>query len=176
MKSNDPTPPFKILLSRKDIQEKVIELASFLNDEKPEVCLCILNGALPFCADLMKHFDFDSVVDCLKVSSYSSNRVQGDITIIGPIGKTDLKNQKVAVIEDMIDTGSTLRHIVDFLISKDVKSITVISLLKRHSFNVMDFKNTSIRVGFIVADNDWLVGYGLDNNGHFRHLQNIYTI
>lgn len=167
----------EVLLSEKQIQQYIYEMASMTNhsNDKPDVIICALSGAVFFFNDLIKQLDFDFEIDFIKPTSFDSTGQRYYQTqIIGPFGGISLEGKKVMVVEDIIDSGRTLNSIVNHLRGMGCSDIWVKSLLLRKS---LDIATLPCRVSycFEVESDDWLIGYGLDDNQKKRNLKDIYV-
>lgn len=169
----------KILLSQEDIQQKIRDVAFTITAyEKPDVILCALGGAVFFFADLVRMLrGFHFEMDYIKPTSFARVGQEGGVrrmetTIVGPLSGTDLKDKKVFIIEDIVDSGVTLQEMAKYLYSFQPKSLTVVSLLKRDGA----VNTTGIRlITLETIPQGWVVGYGLDNKyGYERNLNYIY--
>ncbi len=166
---------FEPFISDLDIQERVRTIASQINLEyegKWPLFIVILNGAFMFAADLLKHVAIHCEISFVKLSSYEGTQSTGNMrTLLGL--KEDPEGRNLIVIEDIVDSGLTVHHIVQELREKKPESIRVASLLvKPDSLKVplhIDY------IGFNVPD-VFLLGYGLDYNGRGRNLRDIYKV
>lgn len=162
----------EIMIEYKSIQSKITDYASQLNFEycnKQLIILCILKGAVPFLKDLCDNLNIEFDIHFLDISSYEGikrNKIRSEnITF-------QVTNKNILVIDDICDTGHTLKHVTDLLKNQNPKSLLTAVLLnkviKSKVFNV----NTSL---FDIPDK-FVVGYGLDFNDKYRFLKNIYTM
>lgn len=165
---------FKPYINRKDIDSKVKEIAQAINqdygDDNP-LFLVILNGAFVFAADLYREIKIPSQISFVKLSSYIQVNSTGNIKeLIGLSEK--IVDRNLIIIEDIIDTGLTLRHIRNLLQDLGASSIEVASLfIKPESFHhEFDIKYT----GFSIP-NQFIIGYGLDYEGYGRNLPDIFV-
>ena len=166
----------KVLYTKRRIEKKIYQLASQIAEagiDNP-VFVIVLDGAMFFASDLMKALDFWEVwpeMTTVRIKSYESNGVQGQVNIVKP-WEIELKGRNVVVVEDMVDTGNTIRYLMEAMLRDDLpESIYICSLLKRRNAPCyVDF------LGFTVSENEWLVGYGLDNEGKQRNLTEIYLL
>jgi len=166
---------FREYIPENDLQKRIVELAGKINNDfagKEVVCVGILNGAFMFAADLFRKIDLNARITFIKLASYAGTSSSGEIKeLIG--WNEDLKGKSVIIIEDIVDSGITLEHTVDNLIIRDVKEISIITLLLKPAAYK---KNILIDyVGFEIP-NDFVVGYGLDYNGEGRNLPSVYSL
>lgn len=165
---------FKQFINKSKIQEKVRSLAVDLNidyEGKTPVFLPILNGSFMFASDLIKLIDVPCKISFVKISSYVGTASSGQLkTLIGL--EESLFNQHIIIVEDIIDSGLTLKKMLDELRSLGAKSVEVVALLRKQPARE---KNIPVKyVGFEI-ENDFVVGYGLDYDGLGRNLKDIYV-
>lgn len=166
---------FKLYLTSEKIQTEVQRIAdSINNDLKNEdvIFIGILNGAFMFASDLLRRITFNAQVSFVKLTSYLGTVSTGKVKRLIGINEV-LKDKTVVIIEDIIDSGTTIESIIDQLRGFMPKQIYVTTLLlKTETYN----KNVHLDyVGFNIP-NDYVVGYGLDYRGFGRNLRNIYRI
>jgi hypoxanthine phosphoribosyltransferase len=164
---------FHPFISKSKIQQKVRELAEQIAkdySDKTPVFLPVLNGAFIFAAELIKQIDVPCKVSFVKVSSYMGTHSSGQLkTLIGL--EESLFNQHIIIVEDIIDTGLTLKKLVDDLNSLGAKSVEVVALLRKLPARE---NNIFIKyVGFEI-EKEFVLGYGLDYDGLGRNLKEIY--
>jgi hypoxanthine phosphoribosyltransferase len=163
-----------ILFTSEQIQEKVKTIAhhiSFKHTVKDDiVMICVLNGGFMFFSDLAKEMSIDFEVDFIRAKSYNGQD-QGVVHILKDI-ETNIEGKYVYVVDDFYDTGNTLDRILDHLSTLNPKSLQMITLLTRDISPIPDYLHTT---GFIIQD-QWVVGYGMDNNSKERNLDYIYAL
>tara|TARA_Y100001970_G_C14112221_1_gene791526 strand:- start:46 stop:585 length:540 start_codon:yes stop_codon:yes gene_type:complete len=163
------------------IKEKVEALSDdIIQDHDPSedlVLICVLNGAFKFhnqlLAELTKRLNDNIYVDFIKVSSYGDELVStGKISLLADLS-LDVKNKNILIVEDIIDTGNTIKFLYKHFLKKEPKSIKVATLL---------YKSTSIDCNLVIdykcfkIDDFFAVGYGLDYMQKYRNLEGIYNI
>lgn len=160
----------KVLYSREQIQSATQEMGkqitNDLKDKNPLV-ICILKGAAVFYSDLVREIDTYCELDFMDVSSYGNETISsGDVKIVKDLD-TSVENRDVLIVEDIIDTGRTLKCLVDLFKKRNAKSVKICTLLdkpdRRIEGVVPDY------TGFKVP-NEFVVGFGLDYCGHYRNL------
>jgi hypoxanthine phosphoribosyltransferase len=167
---------FSKYISYREITDAVKKIAGQLNNdmtnEDTPVFLSILNGAFMFTADLMKHIQFDCLLSFVKLSSYEGLSSKGSINeLIGL--NLDLTDKTVIIIEDIIDTGVTIEHLINTISSHKPKQLkTATMLFKPEAYR----KNIAIDYIGINIPDEFIVGYGLDYNGLGRNYPDIYRI
>jgi hypoxanthine phosphoribosyltransferase len=163
-----------ILFTSKQIQDKVTEIAHTIDFKHTVddnvVMICVLNGGFMFFSDLVKNMSTDVEVDFIRAKSYNGQD-QGVVHILKDI-ETDIEGKDVYVVDDFYDTGNTLDRILEHLSTSNPKSIQMVTLLTRDISPIPDYPHT---VGFMIRD-EWICGYGMDNNSKERNLNYIYAL
>ena len=163
------------LYSSSDIKNRVEELGSEISEEfekKEPIFIGILNGSFIFMADLMRSLSIDCEMDFIKVRSYSGKKSSGTIQLLKDIS-ADVKDRNIILVEDIIDTGLTIKFLRERLFGSSPKSIAIATLLYKPSVAKIDFKIDYI--GFEIPQ-EFVVGYGLDYEQKMRHLNGLYMI
>jgi hypoxanthine phosphoribosyltransferase len=159
----------QILFTELELQNKVGEIAyNILKKEHdfPPVFICVLNGAFMFFTDLVKRVD-ECEIDFIRAKSY--NGITQSIVKISKSVEIDISRKDVYLIDDIYDTGETMKALIQHLNMLGPKSITPVTLFKRWSSH-----NPDLIYGFELENESWLVGYGLDNEkGLQRNLKHI---
>ncbi len=157
------------------LQNRVLQLAKAIDnhylDEKP-IFVILLNGAFIFAADLLRYYNSTVETFFLKITSYHDLSSSGNVTF-DKHKLDELKGRKILLIEDIIDTGTTMHHLLDHLKSIGVDDVEICSLLVKpgkllYDVNVKFF-------GYEISD-EFVVGYGLDYNENGRNLKHIYQL
>lgn len=163
----------KVLLTKEQIEQRVKELGEQITrDYKGESVLMvgILRGAVVFFSELAKSIDLDARFDFMVVSSYGSSSVSsGEVRILKDISQP-IEGKNVLIIEDIIDTGNTLKNLKRMLLTRNPKSLKIVSLLDKPSRRKVEMEGDYI--GFEVP-NEFVVGYGLDYDEQYRNLPEI---
>ena len=154
---------------KKRIRLMGIDINLKYRDTTP-VFVGVLNGCFMFMADLMKEIQVPCEMSFLKLASYSGTE-QGHISKLIGLGQ-DIKDRDVIIVEDVVDTGNSLKYTIDALQAEGVRSISVCALLLKPDCLQYEFDNIDY-VGFEI-DKEFVIGYGLDYNGYFRNLKDIY--
>ncbi len=163
-----------ILFTSEQIQNKVAEMAHAIdfkhtaNDDV--VMICVLNGGFMFFSDLVKNMSINVEVDFIRAKSYNGQD-QGVVHITKDI-ETNIEGKHVYVVDDFYDTGNTLNRILEHLSTQNPKSLEIVTLLTRDISPIPDYPHTT---GFMVKD-EWVVGYGMDNDKKERNLDYIYAL
>lgn len=164
----------KILLTHEQIQQRVKELAAQItldyssvdNSIRRPVFICTLKGAVYFFADLTKNIKRPIMLDFAKLSSYRNGTVSGELVMQNDI-TTDISGRDVIIVEDIIDSGKTLKFFVEHLKSYNPKSIKICTFLDKKERREVDME--ADYVGFVIP-NSFVVGYGLDYAEKYREL------
>jgi hypoxanthine phosphoribosyltransferase len=166
---------FKIKITAAEIQKAVSDIAKQINtdlkDKKP-LFLAVLNGSFMFAADLMKKVNIESEISFMKLASYDGTSSTGKIKQLIGINE-EIKGRTVVIIEDIVDTGTTIEEILEQLKELGAAEIKIATLLFKPKAYTKTFP---IEYVAIVVPNDFLVGYGLDYNGYGRNLADIYVL
>lgn len=163
----------KVLLTEEQIKERVSQIAREIDEyyqdkEGKLVLLCILKGSVVFMADLMKAVTVPVDIEFMKVSSYGAGTAtSGNIKIHLDLHREDLENCNMLIVEDIIDSGRTLSHLVKYLNFKGARSVRTCTLLDKPDRREVDF--TPDYSGFVIPD-EFVIGYGLDYNEAYREL------
>ncbi len=166
---------FRVSIPNEVIQARVQALAERMNkdyDGKNPVFVCILNGAFVFCADLVRYLTFQPDILFAKYSSYEGMDTTGKV--VEKLGvDADLTGRDVVIVEDIIDTGITMRHVLPIFEAKGVASVKIATLLMKP-----DKLKTELKVDYCAMEipNEFIVGYGLDYDGLGRNYKDIYTV
>ena len=165
------------LIDRKTVENRIKELAKQIEKDyagEEVYCVGLLKGSVVFLSDLVKEINSQVIIDFMSVSSYGSETVSsGDVKILKDTD-LDLRGKHVLIVEDIIDTGLTLEHVIRyFKESKGVKTLKTCTLLskpERRKVNIdIDY------VGFDVPDK-FVIGYGLDYDQKYRNLPYIAVV
>lgn len=166
---------FSLSITREKIQEAVRNVADKLTDDlkdKDPIFLGILNGSFMFASDLFQNIEFPAQITFLKVASYQGTSSSGNVKRLIGVNE-DLSGKTVVILEDIIDSGRTIEHIVKQLKGYEPKEIKIATFLLKPE--VYDKEIEIDYVGMEIP-NDFIVGYGLDYNGYGRNLPEIYTV
>ncbi len=136
------------------------------------LAVCVLNGSFIFFSDLIRELTTPVEADFLKVRSYASTKSSGDVEVDCWL-KTDIKGKDVLIVEDIVDTGLTLSVIIQRLKADNPKTLKVCALLDKRAGRKAEINPDY--TGFLVDDH-FLVGYGLDLDGHYRNLRGVCKV
>lgn len=162
----------RILLSEEEIVNRCKELGKQISMDyagKHLVLVGLLKGSVPFMSELMKRIECDTEIDFMDVSSYDGTESQGDVRIVKDLDRSP-KDDDILIVEDIVDTGRTLKTVKKLLLSKGASSVKIVTLLDKPDRRVVEIEPDYC--GFIVP-NEFVVGYGLDFNQKYRNLPYI---
>lgn len=165
-----------ILVSEEEIDSITSSLAEkitedYKNSDRTLVLLCLLKGSIIFTGDLMKKIPIPLELETMKISSYGSASVSsGKINIQLDLNREDISSIDILIIEDIIDSGNTLRQICKHLKEKGAASVRTCTLLDKPARREVDF--VPDYCGKTIPDK-FVVGYGLDYDEKFRNLPYI---
>ena len=166
---------FSLYISEEQIREKVKEVAAEiekdLKDKNP-LFLVVLNGSFVFGADLLREMNFPCEITFIRMASYEGTSTTGEVKqVIGL--RESIEGRTVVVVEDIIDTGYTMKEMLRILNEKNPEAIYVTSLFVKPENIKVDLK---IDYRCFDIDNDFIVGYGLDYDHYGRNLPDIYKV
>jgi hypoxanthine phosphoribosyltransferase len=166
----------EILIPRDKIQGRVKELADQICSDykgKEPVLIGVLNGVVFFIADLARQMTIPTKMDFVRAASYGAGMTSSGTVRLTKDVEIPIRGKPVILVEDIVDTGLTLTHIVKILERKGPESIRICALidtLERRDIAVnVDYCGFQVEEGFIV-------GYGLDHDEKYRHLSDIYIL
>ena len=166
----------KVLIDEASINRRVCELANIINQEykdiqEPLILVGVLKGSFIFLSDLVRHLTVPHITDFISISSYGQNGTnQGNVRLIMDV-REDIANHNVLIIEDIIDSGNTLKYLQENFRTRGATSVKIATFLdKPDRHTAIDLKLDYI--GFTIPD-VWVVGYGLDYKERYRTLPYI---
>ncbi|MBE6071957.1 MAG: hypoxanthine phosphoribosyltransferase [Clostridium butyricum] len=163
----------EILFSSEILTEKVKELAEKITNDykgKELVVVGILKGSVVFAAELIKNISIKCEIDFMAVSSYgNSTETSGVVRILKDLD-SNIEGKNILIVEDIVDTGTTLKYLLEYLKARKADSIEIVSLLNKPARRKVDLNVKYI--GFEVPD-AFIVGYGIDYAEQYRNLPYI---
>lgn len=167
---------FKMYLTEEKIQERVAEIGKQISEDykdKLPIIIGVLNGSFLFMSDLVKHIDVKCEVDFFKLSSYGDSKISsGKVKLIKELN-ADIEGRHIIIVEDIVDSGLSMKYIEELIGTHNPASMKVVSLLVKPNSLKYDVKIDYI--GFEISD-EFVIGYGLDYAQHYRNLRSIYAL
>lgn len=166
---------FRLYIPQNDIENAIQKVANTINRDmcgKNPVFLVVLNGAFMFAAELFKRVSIDCEVCFVKLSSYEAMHSTGDVKQVLGLDRS-LEGRNVVIVEDIVDTGHTLRYALDFLKDKNAAEVKIATLFFKPKAFRYDYPIDYVAMNI---QNEFIVGYGLDYNQLGRNLPDVYIL
>jgi len=168
--------PQTTLISKSQIDQRVAEMgrqitADFAGSEL--IACCVLKGAMFFCSDLMRHIACDAALDFIQVSSYGTEKYSSGVVTILKEPQLDMHGKAVLIVEDIIDSGLTIREVFRYIESRGATTVRTAAFLDKAAARKVEFK--ADYVGFTI-DPHFVIGYGLDYAEKYRNLPDIQVL
>ncbi len=164
----------KVLFDELAIKEAVERLGKEISKDydEPIVVISLLRGSFMFTADLVRAIDIPVVVDFMTTSSYEDRESSNGVVEIIHDVRFDIEGQNVLIVDDICDSGFTMKNIVDYLATKNPKSIKTCVMLDKPSR-----RNVAIEPDFVgeTIEDVFIVGYGLNYGDYYRNIPYIFT-
>ena len=173
--ASDPSPaaagdaPVDVLIPEADLRARVAAMGAEITRDyrdRPLVLIGVLKGSFIFLADLVRAIELPLTVDFIGISSYQGTRSTGVVQITSDLSRP-IEGKHVLLVEDIVDTGLTMRYLLDNLATRRPESVRIAALLEKPA-------RAQVKIpidyrGFVIGD-DFVVGYGLDWDGKLRNL------
>ena len=166
----------RVLLTEEEVNEKIKKIGEQISKDyagKSVHMICVLKGGVFFTCELAKRITVPVSMDFMSVSSYGDGTKSSGVVKIAKDLDETLEGKNVLIVEDIIDSGRTLAHLVKLLGNRNPKSISICTLLDKPERRVTDVKVDY--VGFNIPD-EFVVGYGLDYDQKYRNLPYIGVV
>ena len=166
-----------VLLTENELENAVKGIAYRINQDyrgKEVLVVCILKGAFMFCADLVRKLEIPVTLDFISASSYSgaTTTTTGNVRIQKDV-ETDVADRHVILVEDIVDTGLTLKKLVDLFQSRGPASLEICCLLDKKERRQVE---VDVKYSCFEIPDEFVVGYGLDYNGKYRQLPEVCVL
>ncbi len=165
----------EVLLSKDDIANRVRELGQKITEDykdKNLLAVSLLKGSFVFAADLLREIKLPVRIEFMVTSSYlHGEKSTGDVSITYDLD-LDMKDYDILIIDDIIDSGHTMKSVYESLLSKNPKSVSTVTLLDKPSRRQVDFEVDY--KGFVIEDK-FIVGYGLNYGDYYRNVDHIFA-
>lgn len=166
----------KVLITKEEIAKRVSELGEQITKEfdgEELIVVCILRGSCIFFADLVREIKLDVLLDFMILSSYGDgSSTSGQVSVKKDLSE-DIKGKNVLVVEDIIDSGNTIKRLKEILSEREPKRLKICTLLDKPERREVDIK--SDYVGMNIP-NEFVVGYGLDYAQKYRNLKDVCVL
>lgn len=167
----------KELISEEEVDKKIEELGKQISKDyegKEVHLICVLKGGVFFMCELAKRITVPVTMDFMSVSSYGSGTESSGIIKIEKDLDESLEGKDVIIVEDIIDSGRTLKHLMEMMLQRKPKSLKLCTLLDKPDRRVVEGVNVDY-LGFAIPD-EFVVGYGLDYAQNYRNLPYIGVV
>jgi hypoxanthine phosphoribosyltransferase len=166
----------KPLFTRDEIDSAVKRLASSIEDDFGDeeiLFVCLLKGSFMFLSDLIRCIKNPSQIDFMRVSSYgTAMKSKGEVTVTKDLEES-IEGKNVIIVEDIIDSGLTLKIIKEMLLKRRPKSLKICTLLDRRAQRKVEIEGDYVG---LTIDDGFVVGYGIDYAEHYRNLPEICVV
>ena len=166
----------RVMIPENEVDAKIAELGKKISEDyagESVHLICILKGSVFFVCELAKRITVPVTIDFMQVSSYGADTKSSGIVRLSKDLDESLQGKNVIIVEDIIDSGRTLSHLVKLLGQREPKSLTLCTLLEKPSRRVVEVEVKY--TGFQIPD-EFVVGYGLDYDQRYRNLPYIGVI
>ena len=166
---------FKLFIPESELFERIQKVADRLNSDmkdKNPLLLAVLNGSFMFAADLMRRLTIPCEISFVKLASYQGTTSTGKIKEVIGINE-DLTDRTVVIVEDIVESGLTVKRMIESLGTRNPKSVHVCTLFQKPELLK---ENITVDYVAIPIPNDFIVGYGLDYDQQGRQLRDVYTL
>jgi len=166
---------FETSITEAEILERVKTVAERINRDmagKNPLFLAVLNGSFMFASDLMKHITIPCEISFVKLASYEGTTSTGKIKEVIGLNE-DIRGRHVVIVEDIVDTVSTMKRMIETLGTREPASLHISTLLLKPGK-----LQVPLNIEYVAMEipNDFIVGYGLDYDQQGRNLRDIYTL
>ena len=169
----------RVLLSEQELADTVSRLAAQIDtdycaEENNLVLIGVLKGSVTFLSDLMRALKIPAQIDFMRVSSYGdSTTSSGNVNIVLDLNRPNLPNEDLIIVEDIVDSGRTLKYLVSYLLNKGARSVRTVTLLDKPERREVDFAPEYVGK---QIENAFVIGYGLDYGEKYRTLPYVGII
>jgi len=165
------------LITKDQIAKRVAEMgrqisADYAAGANP-IALCVLKGAMFFCADLMRNITIDMALDFIQISSYGNEKYSSGVVTVLKEPQLDMHGRAVLIVEDIIDSGLSMREVFRYIESRGASMLRTATFLDKPAARKVDFR--ADYVGFSI-DPQFVVGYGLDYAERYRNVPEIQVL
>ena len=162
-----------VLIDKKQLKKRIKELGKQITKDykgKKPLLLCLLKGSLHFITELAENITLPVEYECLKISSYANTVSTGKVTILSQMLKP-IEGKDVVIVEDIVDTGHTIKAVMELLREQGAASLEIVTMLNKEARREVEGIKPKY-IGFEIPDY-FVIGYGLDYNEYYRNLPYI---
>jgi hypoxanthine phosphoribosyltransferase len=164
------------LFTREQIQTRVTEMGKQISADfggAELIALCVLKGAVFFCTDLVRNMSLDVALDFIQISSYGNQKYSSGVVTILKEPQLDMRGKSVLIVEDIIDSGLSMREVFNYIESRGAAKVKTATFLDKPKARKVPFN--ADYVGFSIEP-QFVVGYGLDFAEKYRNLPEIQVL
>lgn len=165
------------LITREQINQRVSEMAKEISAEfagsTDVIALCVLKGAVFFCADLVREMTIDVALDFIQISSYGNQKYSSGVVTILKEPQLDMRGKSVLIVEDIIDSGLSIREVTNYIEGRGAAKVKTASFLDKPKARKVPF--TPDYVGFSIEP-QFVIGYGLDFAEKYRNIPEVQVL
>ena len=164
------------LYSKEQIDRRVSEMAAQITADlagQELIALCVLKGALFFCADLVRSIKMDVALDFIQISSYGNQKYSSGVVTILKEPQLDMRGKSVLIVEDIIDSGLSMREVFTYIESRGAATVKTATFLDKPKARKVPF--TADYVGFSIEP-QFVIGYGLDFAEKYRNIPEVQIL
>src|SRR5438105_8245871 len=164
------------LISKSQIEQRVAEMGRQITEDfrgTDMIACCVLKGAVFFCSDLMRFIEFDVALDFIQVSSYGNEKYSSGVVTILKEPQLDMHGKAVLIVEDIIDSGLSMREVFRYMESRGASMVRTATFLDKPKARKVPFE--ADYVGFSI-DPQFVIGYGLDYAEKYRNIPEIQVL
>ena len=164
------------LFTREQIERRVGEMAQQIAKDfagAELIALCVLKGAVFFCADLVRNMHMDVALDFIQISSYGNQKYSSGVVTILKEPQLDMRGKSVLIVEDIIDSGLSMREVFNYIESRGASKVKTATFLDKPKARKVPFN--ADYVGFSI-DPQFVIGYGLDFAEKYRNIPEVQVL
>ena len=164
------------LYTREQIEQRVADMGREIATElagSDLIALCVLKGAVFFCADLVRQMQMDVALDFIQISSYGNQKYSSGVVTILKEPQLDMRGKTVLIVEDIIDSGLSMREVFNYIESRGAAKVKTATFLDKPKARKVPF--TADYVGFSIEP-QFVVGYGLDFAEKYRNVSEVQVL
>ena len=164
------------LFTREQIERRVAEMAQEISTDfagSELIALCVLKGAVFFCTDLVRNMSIDVALDFIQISSYGNQKYSSGVVTILKEPQLDMRGKSVLIVEDIIDSGLSMREVFNYIESRGATKVKTATFLDKPKARKVPFN--ADYVGFSIEP-QFVIGYGLDFAEKYRNIPEVQVL